>query len=426
MTDHDNLTYWKTARNLNRRQARWYLTLSSYDFFFTHKPGKKHVAPDALTRRSGEEVKDAEDNKDVVMLKPEHFLQVAASSLKSGEESLENRIRQSAEKEVEVLQQLQKLKTTGLRKLLNGLIEWEEEDGLVYHKGKLYVPLDVELRRDVIKSCHDAPAAGHLGRTGTLELVDRHYWWPTLRKDVTAYVQGCDTCQRNKAAQHPTAHLEPLPIPDGLWEVVGQDLIVGLPEIQGCNAILTFVDHKGKQCHFIPCSDTITSDGIADIYYKEIFRLHGIPKSFVSDRGPQFASRMMRALLKRLGIQSSLTTAYHPQANGLTERMNKEVSTYLRLFCDQRQEDWLKMLPLAEFAINNRVNSSTGYSPFELMYGYRPNFTIPPGRTPRMPAVEERLRLLESARRDAEASLRMAKQHMTHSRNETCVKLPEL
>src|SRR6202000_1780776 len=148
---------------LNRRQARWYLTLSAYNFFFTHKPGKKHVTPDALTRRSGEEVKDAEDNKDVVMLKPEHFLQVAASSLESGEESLENRIHQSAEKEVEVLQQIQKLKTTRLQKLLNGLIKWEEEDRLVYHKGKLYVPLDVELRCDVIKSCHDTPTAGHLG-----------------------------------------------------------------------------------------------------------------------------------------------------------------------------------------------------------------------------------------------------------------------
>src|SRR6202000_2817595 len=194
---------------LNRRQARWYLTLSAYNFFFTHKRAKKHVAPDALTRRSGEEVKDAEDNKDVVMLKPEHFLQVATSSLESREESLENHIRQSAEKEVEVLQQLQKLKTTGLRKLLNRLIEWEEEDGLVYHKGKLYVPLDVELRRDIIRSCHDAPAAGHLGRTGTLELVDCHYWWPTLRKDMAAYVQGCDTCKRNNETQHTTPHLDP-------------------------------------------------------------------------------------------------------------------------------------------------------------------------------------------------------------------------
>ena len=87
----------------------------------------------------------------------------------------------------------------------------------------------------------------------------------------------------------------------------------------------------------------------------------------------------MHTLLKHLGIQSSLTTAYHPQANSLTERMNKEVSTYLRLFCDQRQEDWLKMLPLAEFEINNQVNSSTGYSPIELMYGYCPHFTILPG-----------------------------------------------
>src|ERR1700744_1513475 len=371
ITDHENLKYWKTSRHLNRRQAQWYLTLSSYDFVLTHKPGKKHVAPDALTRRSSDEVKDSEDNHDIIMLKPEQFLSVSATSHESDDAvSLEEMIRNSLTREAEVLRSVEQLKTVGFRKMIDGSYKWEEEDGLIYHLGKLYVPK--EARRAVLQSCHDTPGAGHPGSYGTTELVMKTYWWPTLKKDTADYVAGCDTCQRNKAAVHPTATIHLIDPPTGLWEVVGQDLIVGLPEVNGYNAILTFVDHKGKQCHFIPTSDTVDSSGIAEIYFREIFRLHGMPRAFISDRGPQFASKMMRALLGHLGIKSSLTTAYHPQANGQTEHMNKEVSQYLRLYCNQRQTDWVKHLPRAEFVINNCVNTSTGYSPLERRHRRQP------------------------------------------------------
>jgi hypothetical protein len=187
-----------------------------------------------------------------------------------------------------------------------------------------------------------------------------------------------------------------------------------LPNVKGFNAIATFVDHYGKQVHVVPTTDTVDSDGIAEIHHRDIFRLHGIPWKFISDRGLQFASRVMRALLKRLGVEAGITTAYHPQANGQTERMNRKVATYLRMFCNRRKTDWVDQLPTAEFALNNRVNDATGFSPFYLTYGYQPDFTVPPGRT-NAPAADRRLDGLQEAREEAESSLCMAKERMAQA-----------
>jgi hypothetical protein len=186
--------------------------------------------------------------------------------------------------------------------MLDGMFKWEEEDGLVYFRGKLYIPPDVALQWDIVNSCHNMPTAGHPGQSRTLELVSRHYWWPCVRNFVTEYISGCDICQRNKAGVHQNIGLAPNDVPEGLWQVVGQDLITGLPSVKGFNTIATFVDHYGKQVHVVPITDTVGLDGIAEIHHRDIFRLHGIPRKFISDRGPQFASCVMCVLLKRLGV----------------------------------------------------------------------------------------------------------------------------
>jgi hypothetical protein len=356
--------------------------LAEYNFNLVHKPGSSMIVSDLMSRDPAKQVMDAEDNRDVVMLKPEHFRSVAAAHFALAEErKLEERIRRASQKDAEVLEGLNDLKSKGLRKMLDGTFEWEEEDGLVYFRGKLYIPPDVALRWDIMKSCHDAPTAGHPGQSRTLKLVSRHYWWPRVRNFVTEYVFGCDTCQRNKAGVHQNVGLAPNDVPEGLWQVVGQDLITGLPNVKGFNAIAMFVDHDGKQVHVVPTTDTVDSDGIAEIHHRNIFRLHGIPRKFILDWGPQFASRVMRALLKQLGVEAGITTAYHLQANGQTERMNRKVATYLRMFCNRRKTDWVDQLPTAEFALNNRVNDATGFSPFYLTYGYQLDFTVPPGHT---------------------------------------------
>uniref|UniRef100_A0A0W0GF46 Reverse transcriptase-rnase h-integrase n=1 Tax=Moniliophthora roreri TaxID=221103 RepID=A0A0W0GF46_MONRR len=287
------------------------------------------------------------------------------------------------------------------------LEEWEEEDGLVYYKEKLYVPEDKGLHTNVLKQCHDVPTAGHLGEHGTLE-------------------QGCERCQHSKPAAHPDATLHLHDVPEGLWNVVGVDLITELPESQGYDAIITYVDLYSKQVHVLLMVTTLDARGVTDIHYREIFHLHGIPHKFVSDRGPQFAAQVTHALYKHLGIQVGLTTAYHPSENGQTEQANQEIEQFLHLFVSKHQDDWADWLPTAEFVLNSRVHTAHDKSPFEVVYGYRPDFTIPAGRRMnKFLALEARLEGLKKIQEEAEAALWMGKEKMKEAYEEEKRKVHE-
>ena len=408
-TDHLNLEHWKSPQNLNRRQARWHLYLSRFDYRIMHKPGKTMHLSDPLSRQF--EVKDSDDNQGITVLKPEHFIKSASVTL--AETPLETRIREASIKEADVIKSLRNLVRSSPRSLSQGIPDWEEIDGLTYYQNKLYIPKKDNLRLEVLKLVHDHPAAGHPGRNGTYELVSEQFWWPNMSTMVAKYVEGCDRCARMKEAIRPSRSVVPLEVPSQPWEVIGVDLIGPLPECKGYNAILTYVDHYSGQVKPVPCRTDITAEGVGDMHFKEIFPEHGLPKKFVSDRGPQFASRAMRALLKRLGIEGGLTTAYHPRANGKTERMNREISKHIRLYCNRRGEDWVDWIPTLTFAINSRKNSSSGYAPFELMYGFKPTSVQPVGTPSRFPSVEARLKSLEAARKDAEAAMRMSKKEQS-------------
>jgi hypothetical protein len=271
---------------------------------------------------------------------------------------------------------------------------WEEDNGFIYYKGQLYVPNDRQLHKDVVWSCHDSLTTGHPGKNRTIELVSRCYWWPWMAGFISAYVEGCNKCQHYRKDIHPKAHVQPQEVPEGPWQIIGIDMIGPLLMSQGKDTILNIVDHYTKQIHLFPVTTQLMADGVASIYFKQVFPLHGIPKKIVSDRGPQFAARSMCALYKQLGIDSGLTTAYHPQANGQVEHKNQEVEIYIRLFIDKRQDDWVDLLPTAEFVINSRLNSATGHMPFEMLYGYTPDFTIPIGCTTGIPVLDKCLQHL--------------------------------
>lgn len=223
------------------------------------------------------------------------------------------------------------------------------------------------------------------------------------------YVKGCKICARKKIKWHPHAVTQPLDVPAGLWEEVSVDLITQLPKSNGYDAILVCTDLFGKQIHAIPCMINITAEGVADIYYQEIFCLHSLPLHFILDQGPQFSAKLMRSLLSCLGIKSNLTSEYHPQANGQTECANQEVEKYLCLYVGWQQDDWAEHLPMAEFVINSQTHSALRMSPFEVTYGYLPLFNIPVGRCSGMSGVDDCIQILREACQDAGATLHLGK-----------------
>jgi hypothetical protein len=160
-----------------------------------------------------------------------------------------------------------------------------------------------------------------------LELVKRTFWWPTIKTDVKRYVKGCEQCQKNKSIRktrtrstQPTTHS---------GKPLAGDMINPLPKSEDQDAIIVIVDRFSKMIHLIPTTTALSSLRLAEIYKKEIWRIHGIPRRIISDKGPQFASKFMKELCNTLGIERNLSMAYHPQMDGQTERINQEIETYL-------------------------------------------------------------------------------------------------
>jgi transposase InsO family protein len=374
-TDHKNLEYFMTAKKLNRHQARWSLYLSRFDFAMHHRPGHSMGKSDALSRRADHGTR-AGDNSDVMLLcsscDPSSFRTVFGrrrarhpSGYSQGKPRGQTRGRS---------RELRKSKGKSVR-----ASEWSEHDELLCFQDQIYVPNDPELRRRITSQHHDTRVAGHLGRWKTLELVSRNYWWPQMSCYIGRYVKTCDPCLRTKIQRRcPTGELHPLPTPESRWDVISVDFIVELPDSHGYDAVMNVVDSVGKRAHFIPTNTTITALGAARLFLHNVWKLHRLPRRIVSDRGLQFMAEFTRELYRLLGITLSTTTAYHPQADRQMECVNQELEQYLRVFVNERQDDWDELLPMAEFQYNNHIHSGTQQTPFLLDIGWHRHMGFEP------------------------------------------------
>lgn len=242
-----------------------------------------------------------------------------------------------------------------------------------------------------------------------LSALSRTYSWPDMRADVLKFVASCDSCQRVKIDTKAAAGtLQPLPIPDRPWSVIGMDFIVKLPCSHSFDSIWVLVDHFTKGAHFIPCNESMTASDLASLFIQHFFRLHGLPDKIVSDWGPSFVSAFWLAVQKALHMKSAPSTAYHPQTDGQTERTNQTLETYLRHFSSHRQDDWVDWLPVAEFCFNNSMSASTKLTPFFSWQGFHPranSFTAPS----KVPKADEFVEILEINQVQLIESLRHAK-----------------
>jgi hypothetical protein len=192
-----------------------------------------------------------------------------------------------------------------------------------------------------------------------------------------------------------------------------------LPEAHGYDAMMAIVDSVGKRVHFLPTHTTVTALGAARLYLNNVWKLHGLPCNIVSDRGPQFVAEFMRELCRLLGIQVSASTAYHPQSDGQTERVNQEVEQYFRLFVNERQDDWDELTPMAEFAYNNHVHASTQHTPFYVDTGRHPRMGFEPvTRESKVEAVNEFVDRMKDTLEEAKAALVKSKDDMARYYNQ--------
>jgi transposase InsO family protein len=200
-----------------------------------------------------------------------------------------------------------------------------------------------------------------------------------MRAWIENYVKGCAQCQQNKNLTHKRrTPLFRIPVPKDArpFEVVALDLITQLPKSGPYDAILTIVDHGcSRAAIFIPCTTNISGEGVAKLYLTHIYQWFGLPQKIISDRDPRFTSKFAQAICEQLKIRQNVSTAFHPQTDGLTERMNQWVEQYLRLVASARQDDWSQWLPLATAVHNARTNSTTRVTPFQAILGYDPNLT---------------------------------------------------
>ena len=348
-TDHKNLTFFRSPQRLNRRQACWLLDLADFDLRLTHVPGSQLAGPDALSRRPDLLPLSDSDNDDVMLLPPSLFIHVIDSALSS-------RIAFSSSSNPLVLQALQSMDSSIPPAFRSRLSDWQHTNGILTYQGRVFVPPTGNLRCDILRRCHDHPTAGHPGFLKTCQLVATEFWWPGLASYVRAFVAGCATCQQNKANTHPTTPPSaPIASSSSLpFRQISCDNITDLPLSAGFDSLLVVVDHGlSKGVILCPTKKTITAEGIASLFFYKVFLHFGLYTKIISDRGPQFASKFTKELGRILQYDLALSTAYHPQTDRETERVNQEIETYLRIFCGNKPTTWTESITHAEFAHNH-------------------------------------------------------------------------
>lgn len=274
-SDHRNLTYWKEARDLNRRQARWALELSLFDIQLVHVPGKSLIVADALSRRPDHDPGE-NDNKQITLLPTSWFVRMTSLPL---EERL--RLHMKNDKFARDTGQALQAQQEGFRTQ-----DWQQYERLLLYQGRTYVPDDQDLRREITRMYHEPPSQGHPGIHGTYLAVSRDYWWPQMRRWITSYVKGCPECQAKKVNTHP---VKPglYPIPPTTTRPFGTitvDHLVDLPESNGFTSIQVVVDHDvTKAIVLTPCNKELTALETANLLHRDVFKRFGLPERIISD-----------------------------------------------------------------------------------------------------------------------------------------------
>jgi hypothetical protein len=355
MTDHCGLRYLFDQPKLNTRQARWMALLSEFDFEIKHIKGKENRVADALSRS----------------MRTIHLATVSTC-----ETDVKDRVKKAQDTDPFVRKVTMYLQQEPAGVKYEGY--QTTEGGLLAYRDRLYIPNCDDLKRFILDELYKRPYTGHPGYQKMITATRKQFYWLGLKKDVAKYLAQCIECQQIKAEhRHPAGLLHPLPIPEWKWETISMDFITGLPTSTRQNdAIMVVVDKLRKSAHFIPIKSTCKVIDIAQVFMKEVFRLHGMPKEIISDRDTKFTSKFWKSLMAGLETKLLFSTTYHPQTDGQTERVNQILEDMLRMHVMHQPRKWEDYLPLVEFAYNNGYQASLKMSPFEVLYGRKCNTPV--------------------------------------------------
>jgi hypothetical protein len=340
-TDHESLKHLKGQGKLNRRHAQWMEFIETFPYVIKYKQGKENIVADALSRRYA-------------------LISTLNAKLLGFEYVEELYVNDDDFASVFV----------ACEKAAFG--KFYRIDGYLFRENRLCVP-NSSMRELLVREAHGGGLMGHFGVRKTLDVLHEHFFWPKMKRDVERVCFRCVTCRQAKSRVLPHGLYTPLPVPSAPWVDISMDFVLGLPRSRkGRDSIFVVVDRFSKMAHFISCHKTDDATHIADLFFREIVRLHGVPRSIVSDRDVKFLSYFWKVLWGKLGTKLLFSTTCHPQTDGQTEVVNRTLSTLLRTIIQKNLKNWEDCLPFIEFAYNRSVHSTTDFSPFEIVYGFNP------------------------------------------------------
>jgi len=340
-TDHESIQYLNGQHKLDKRHAKWSAFLETFPYVIKYKKGKDNLVADALSRRPS-------------------ILAVVESRF-FGYDYLRDLYPNDSD-----FSEMYALCDKGEHD------KYARVHGLLYLDGRLCVP-NCSLRASLVHESHRGGLMGHFGVLKTLEILCEHFYWPLMRKDVEKFCANCLECRRAKSKVNNTGLYTPLPAPTHPWVDLSMDFVIGLPTSRrGNDSLFVVVDRFSKMAHFIPCKRTNDAHHVAELFFRDVVRIHGIPRTIVSDRDVKFLGHFWRSLWSRLGTTLLFSTTAHPQTDGQTEVVNRTLGSLLRALVRGHKKTWEECIPIAEFAYNRTYQRTIEMSPFECVYGFNP------------------------------------------------------
>ena len=367
-TDHTAIQNLFKHKNLRGRLARWFVTLQNYDVDFNYIPGKKNTVADALSRNTVNN----------------HSERVMIGNIKDLVTLNQEQITEELNKDEVWSKVIKYLKSPELHETpkLPGKLKIEEltvEDDLIYRDAKLtgksvtrdrvtQLVIPQSMTKDIMALVHDSAPSSHPAKEKTYQRAQLKYYWPRMRKDIYAYVENCQICARTKGHTSAPAPMLTYPTPNKPWERVHIDTLELPLSENGYKYLFVAIDYFSRYAILHPIPNK-KAETIASAIFSEIITNHTTPKVIVTDNGGEFNNEVLSELCKIFGVKKVNVMAYHPQSNGVVERLNGKILSCLRTLIDPYSITWDSLIPHVKCALNTQINAATGETPHYILYG---------------------------------------------------------